>query len=111
MPNSHARALRTHDINEVFVQELKAREDQLRSNHVWIAPVLDQLSGGRVVTPPRYVPARFTLADQADLIDEASHVGIYRMWARRGRVTFVQCRPCTPPAPQAQGRPVVPIGR
>ncbi|HWU09673.1 MAG TPA: hypothetical protein VN520_25395 [Streptomyces sp.] len=88
MPNSHARALRTHDINEVFVQELKAREDQLRSNHVWIAPVLDQLSGGRVVTPPRYVPARFTLADQADLIDEASHVGIYRMWARRGRVTF-----------------------
>ncbi|WP_331759519.1 hypothetical protein [Streptomyces anulatus] len=88
MPNPHTRALRTHDINEVFVQELKAREDDLRANHLWIAPVLDQLSGGRAVTPPRHVPPQLTVTDQADLIDEASHVGIYRMWARRGRVTF-----------------------
>ncbi|MEV8336548.1 hypothetical protein [Streptomyces niveus] len=88
MPNTHARALRTRDINEVFVQELKEREDALRSHHVWLAPTLDQVSSGRAITPPRNVPRHLSTMDGADLIDVASHVGIYRLWARRGRVTF-----------------------
>ncbi|MFE3631552.1 hypothetical protein [Streptomyces goshikiensis] len=87
MTKLHARALKTHDINEVFVDELKQREGGLRARHAWLVPALDQLSSGRAITPPR-APAGVSLAEHADLIDIASHVGIYRMWARRGRVTF-----------------------
>ncbi|MFE0138218.1 hypothetical protein ACFWY6_42745 [Streptomyces sp. NPDC059037] len=88
MSNRHARELKTHDINEVFVKDLQNRESALRANHVWLAPALDQFCNGRAITPPRNAPAGLTLLERAVLIDEASYVGIYRMWARRGRVTF-----------------------
>ncbi|MCX5215684.1 hypothetical protein OG689_41755 [Kitasatospora sp. NBC_00240] len=86
--NRHSRALKTRDINEVFVQQLKEREDMLRQNHVWLAPALDQLSSGRPVSLNLRAPQSMSVADHADLVDVASHVGIFRMWARRGRVTY-----------------------
>ncbi|MCM2430953.1 hypothetical protein [Streptomyces sp. RKAG337] len=88
MNRRHARALKSHDVSEVFVQELKERESALRRNHLWLAPKLDQLSTGRPVTLRYTPPPGLTLTEQADLIDVASHVGIFRMWARRGRVTY-----------------------
>ncbi len=84
----HSRALKSRDISEVFVAQMEERESQLRRNHLWLAPLLDQLSSGRPVTPHYSRPRGLTPLQQADLIDVASHVGIFRMWARRGRVTY-----------------------
>ncbi|MGW7316340.1 hypothetical protein [Streptomyces sp. NPDC054865] len=80
--------MKTHDINEVFVEELKTTEDALRAQHTWLAPNLDRLSSGRPVVPLHHVPRDLTPLARAALVDAASHVGIHRMWARRGRVTF-----------------------
>ncbi|WP_439681494.1 hypothetical protein [Embleya sp. MST-111070] len=83
----HARGFRTHEINEIFVKNLVDQEGALRRDHLWVAPQLDQMSAGLPVRP--YVPpAGLALGDAADLVDVASHVGIWRMWARRGRVTY-----------------------
>ncbi|MEU6405363.1 hypothetical protein [Streptomyces sp. NPDC046985] len=88
MNSRHSRALKSRDISETFVEELTSRESDLRGNHLWLAPKLDQLSTGRPVTLRHTPPPGLSGAEQADLIDIASHVGIYRMWARRGRVTY-----------------------
>ncbi|WP_327378706.1 hypothetical protein OG393_32850 (plasmid) [Streptomyces sp. NBC_01216] len=88
MNRRHSRALKSRDISEVFVEALTERESALRGNHLWLAPKLDQLSTGRPVTLRHTAPPGLTLSEQADLIDVASHVGIFRMWARRGRVTY-----------------------
>ncbi|MBC7267418.1 hypothetical protein ACF09G_31565 [Streptomyces albogriseolus] len=84
----HARALRTFDINEVFVQQLREREDALRSNHRWLVPMLDRMCNGRPLSLRYRQPVGLTRHEQSDLIDMASHVGVFRMWAQRGRVTY-----------------------
>ncbi|MGW4890732.1 hypothetical protein ACWEQL_00455 [Kitasatospora sp. NPDC004240] len=88
MNGRHARALRSRDISEVFVAQLDQRENQLRSNHHWVLPKLDQMSAGRPITLQYTPPRDLTPLQQADVIDVASHIGIYRLWARRGRVTY-----------------------
>lgn len=55
MNRRHSRALKSRDISETFVEELTRREDDLRGNHLWLAPKLDQLSTGRPVAL-RYIP-------------------------------------------------------
>jgi len=84
----HARALRTRDVNEVFISQLTEREAQLRSNHRWLVSMLNQMSGGQPIDLKYDPPQHLTLSQQADMIDCASHVGAFRMWAKRGRVTY-----------------------
>jgi len=85
----HTRGLKARDISEVFVDHLARRESDLRGNHPWLARTLDEMSAGRPVTLGGYTPPPgMSVDEQADLIDLASHVGVLRLWARRGRVTY-----------------------
>lgn len=88
MNAKHARALKSRDVSEVFVAQLEEREGDLRRNHLWVLPKLDQMSAGRPVTLSYTPPRDLTPWEQAHIIDVASHIGIFRMWARRGRVTY-----------------------
>ncbi|MFJ4680593.1 hypothetical protein [Kitasatospora sp. NPDC088783] len=88
MTDRHARALRNRDISETFVSHLTERESLLRANHRWLLPMLDRMCAGLPVAPAHRKPVNLPRRAQEDMIDIASHVGILRMWARRGRVTY-----------------------
>lgn len=84
----HSRGLRTRDVNEVFARRFADSEGELRSNHPWLVRQLDEMCSGRPITPQHTAPPRLDLRSRAILFDAASHVGVYRLWARRGRVTY-----------------------
>lgn len=87
IPRRHANAIKANDVTEVFVEELQEREAALRSNHAWVLPMLDQMSAGRPITAtPK--DSGLAIPDEIQLVDVAGHVAVYKLWARRGRVTY-----------------------
>lgn len=87
-PSRHSRGVKANEVTEIFVESLQERENDLRSRHTWLLPTLNQMSTGSPITFDMQPPAGMAPQDQAMLVDIAAHVGVYRLWARQGRVTY-----------------------
>lgn len=84
----HSRGVLANEVTEIFVEQLEERERTLRKNHTWVRPTLNRMAKGKAVGLDMPWPAGLSPRDRAIVVDMASHVGIYRLWARNGRVTF-----------------------
>jgi hypothetical protein len=81
--------VRANEVTEVFLETLEEYERALRDNHPWIVPTLNRFSKGK----PTDLRVKVNMSnlssdDIGQLMDIASYVGIHRMWARQGRVTY-----------------------
>ncbi|MBD3004903.1 hypothetical protein [Streptomyces sp. 5-10] len=82
----HSRGLKANEVTEIFAEALQGREDAIRSRHQWLVPMLDQMSSGKKITPVS--KPGISDADYAHYVDMSAQVGVYRMWAKNGRVTY-----------------------
>jgi hypothetical protein len=80
--------VRANEITEIFVEQIEERERQLRQNHRWVRPALNRMAKGKAIDLDLPWPDGLNPRDRAIIVDMASHAGIYRLWARNGRVTF-----------------------
>ncbi|MFI0265574.1 hypothetical protein [Streptomyces luteogriseus] len=84
----HSRGVRANEVTEIFVETLQQRENDIRANRKWLIPVLNEMSTGKQVNLDFSVPASISHIDLAHMVDMASHIGAYRLWAKNGRVTY-----------------------
>lgn len=82
----HSRGVKANEVTEIFADGLQEQESNLRSWQPWIVPMLNQLGSGQPVVPVKAPGVRNT--DYMHYVDMAAQAGVYRMWARNGRVTF-----------------------
>lgn len=84
----HSRGVKANEVTEIFVERLQGRERLLRRNHSWVMPLANRLFKGQPVDPYAARPTSLSPRDQAHIIDTAAQVGVYKLWAKNGRVTY-----------------------
>ncbi|MFE9833966.1 hypothetical protein ACFYP4_02285 [Streptomyces sp. NPDC005551] len=87
LPSRHSRGIKANEVTEIFVEQLQERESNLRSKHPWVVPVLNAASEGRVI-PLDFARPALSVREQAHIVDMASQVGTYKLWAKNGRITY-----------------------
>lgn len=86
VPVRHGRAITANDVSECFTQTFSVLEDALRSEYQWVLPVLDKVAKGQRASAAR--PAGLSVHQIVDIVTLAEQVGVWKMWASRGRVTY-----------------------